>query len=144
MLKDSDIGGRRHATVYTSAIAMGASDTQPLLCPDRAIVIESLGFIPDAAMTGHGTHTKIVAVQNRGSSGSGTTEVAPADTFGASDDLVAFDLRAFTLSTTAANLILTADQVLAMVVTEANNGIAWPAGQWRIGYRYYEQGAVAS
>ena len=144
MLKVHDIGGRHHVTVNTDAIAMGTSENQALWSPDRAVVIESLAFIPRAALTGNTTHTKIVAVQNRGSAGIGTTEVGPADTFITGDDLVAFDMRAFTLSATAANLIVTADQVLAMVVTEAGNGIAWPSGKWRIGFRYYEQGAVAS
>lgn len=137
MIRMSDIPGYRiPLTIATATVAMGAGATHSLVRVPDAWTLVSAHFVPDGALTGDDTDTKIVALRNEGTDGTGTGVVAAADTFGTGDDLVAQTPRAFTLTATAADLEFTAGQVLSAVITEAGTGIAWPSGVWQTYWRF--------
>ena len=137
MISPQDIPGLRYqAQSHQAAVAMGAGDTQSIFLAPFACIITAVTFLPDGAMTGDATDTKIVALRNEGTDGTGTTAVAAADTFGAGDSLAEQTPRAFTLSTTTANVTMADGELLSAVITEAGNGIAWPTGTWVVEYRH--------
>jgi hypothetical protein len=82
-------------------------------------------IIPEAAVTANATNYRTFRVINKGSAGAGSTVVASfaTDTV-TTDDLVAFDEKSITLSGTAANLVLTENDVLVADETVAGTGVA--------------------
>jgi hypothetical protein len=99
------------------------------------VTVTAVSFIPDANITGDNTNYFTFTLQNRGTSGSGTTTVATlAFTLGV--DGVAHDEKAITVSGTAANLQVATDEVLAVSKTAtAVTGLDMPDGRVVIKYR---------
>ena len=128
-------GARKEVAPYQEAVAMGSGATASLWSPHRDVTITAIRYNPNAALTGDATNNKAVEIRNEGTDGTGTTAIAPADTFGAGDDLVAQTPRAIVLSTTAADLDVDAGECVSAVFTEGGTGVAWPAGTWTIEYR---------
>ena len=89
--------------------------------------ITSVAFVPEAASTGDNTNYRTYTLVNKGASGAGTTVIATlALTTGV--NLVAFDEKAATLSATAADLLVTAGDILAWVSTHTASGLVDPGG----------------
>lgn len=94
-------------------------------------VVTAVSYIPVTTITGADTNSRTVAVVNKGAAGSGSTSVASlALTSGV--NATAFDEKAVTLSGTAANLNVTAGDVLAFTSTHVGTGLADPGGKVRI------------
>jgi hypothetical protein len=87
--------------------------------------VTDVTIIPEAAVTANATNYRTFRVVNKGQAGAGTTVVASfaTDTV-TTDDLVAFDEKTITLSGTAANLVLTAGDVLVADETITASGVA--------------------
>jgi hypothetical protein len=87
--------------------------------------VTAVSIVPEANGTANATNYRTFTVQNKGAAGSGSTAVAalPTDT-PTTDDLKAFDEKALTLSGTAANLEVSAGDILAVVETVAAEGLA--------------------
>jgi hypothetical protein len=87
--------------------------------------VTEVTITPEAALTANGTNYRTFALVNKGQAGAGATSVATfATDTPTTDDLVAFDEKALTLSGTAANLDVTEGDVLAVVETVAGSGVA--------------------
>lgn len=91
-------------------------------------VVASVNFIPDADLTGADTNSATLSVVNKGLDGNGTTVVA-SKAFTAAVNAPDFDETAITLSVTAADLVVTAGQVLAFRRTKVGTGLATPGGK---------------
>jgi len=87
--------------------------------------VTSVSIVPEANGTAHAANFRTFSVLNKGAAGSGSTSVAAlaTDTV-TTDDLKAFDEKAVPLSGTAANLEVTAGDILAVVETVAAEGLA--------------------
>lgn len=88
----------------------------------RAGILAAARFLPVGAGATSGTNYRTWTIQNRGQDGTGTTTMATLDTSAVSN--VAYDERAFTLSGTAANLVVAEGDIIAVVETVAGSGLA--------------------
>ena len=116
---------RRHEAVLPIAFATaGTADESPLFRAEIAARVTAVRYIPETAITGHGTNYATLSVVNKGATGVGVTAVA-AFTFDTptTDDVAAMDEKALTLET-AANLVLAAGDVLAVKKEIAAAGMA--------------------
>jgi hypothetical protein len=92
-------------------------------------VVSSVAYTPEAAITGNTTDSRTLTLVNKGQSGAGSTVIGTL-AFIASVNGVAFDEKAFTLSTTAADLVVAAGDILAFVSTHVSaTGLADPGGR---------------
>lgn len=94
-------------------------------------VVESVTYIPEAAVTGADTNSRTVSLVNKGADGAGTTVVASL-AFTAGTNAVAYDERTVTLSATAANRDVHADDTLQWQSTHVGTGITDPGGLVRV------------
>lgn len=117
------------ATVIASAAGDDSSTT--IGVAPFAGTVTAVEYIPTAAITGHASNNRTLSLINKGTAGSGTTSVA-ALTTNASTSLSAFDSKAVTLSGTAANKTLAANDVLAFTSVHAASGVADPGGIVRV------------
>ena len=88
-------------------------------------------YVPEASITGAATNHRTVSLVNKGQAGSGTTTVASL-TFDSGVNATAYNERAITLSSTAANLDLTAGDTLQWRSIHVGTGITDPGGIVRV------------
>jgi hypothetical protein len=93
--------------------------------------VSSVMYIPSAALSGAATHNRTFNLYNRGTAGTGTVVVASLN-MASGTDLSDNVPKAITLSTTSANLLLTAGQVLEWQSLHISNGIADPGGRVQV------------
>lgn len=88
--------------------------------------ITAVRWIPKTAVVGHATNFVGMTVNNRGSDGTGTTDMATHDfdDAGTVDDITAFDEHAVDLSSTAADLLADAGDVITVEKTVGGSGEA--------------------
>lgn len=118
-----------------NVIATTAGDTTVAIvarAPFRATVTGAY-FIPTAAATGHTTNYATLTVTNKGASGTGTTEIASLS-LTAGVDLVAFDEKAITLTSTAASLSLAEGDIVSVAIAKPGAGLA--IGQGKAGITF--------
>lgn len=94
--------------------------------------ITAISIIPSAAVTANGTNYAIYTA-TRHTLGASATTVATRSW--AAINSVALTAEAMTLSGTAANLLLTADDTLTVIKTVAGTGLIIPTMGIRIAYR---------
>jgi hypothetical protein len=93
--------------------------------------VTEIAYYPEAATTGDNTHYRTFTLVNEGSDGSGSTVIGTlALTTGV--NLAAGDEKLFTLSATAADLVVTAGDVLSLVSTPTGNGLVDPGGSVKV------------
>src|SRR3954463_9087351 len=110
-----------------NGVTIAADDTFTLEPARFTGKVTSVSYVPEAAATGDNTNARTFTLVNKGTSGSGTTVIATlALTTGV--NLVASDEKAFTLSATASDLLVTAGDVLALVSTHTGTGVVDPGG----------------
>ena len=134
----ADIPGTHTARNYVLAQGTaGTADVWPVFVAPGSIKITAVRWIPAAAVTGAATNNFALAVQNRGKTdGTGTTAITATKTYDNGVNSVAHTAESLTLSGTAANLRATAGDVIALVRTVNNTGLASPDGAIEIDYRY--------
>ncbi len=115
----------------SNGVAQGATDTFTIdEVPGTGRVTE-VEFYPEGAATGDNTNSRTYTLVNKGTDGSGTTVIGTlALTTGV--NLVASDAKTFTLSATAADLVVTEGQVLSLVSTHVASGLADPGGAIKV------------
>lgn len=90
-------------------------------------VLASASLTPEAAVTGNNTNSRTFTIVNKGASGAGTTVMAtlalPTGT-----NLVAYDEFPFTLSATAADLVVAEGDVIVCNETTPGTGVAHGGG----------------
>lgn len=117
----------RDISVPVPNTAAGSTDSSTIGRAPFAGTVTGVSFVPDAAMTGNDTNYRTLTLVNKKQNGSGTTVVATlAFTNGVNG--TAFDEKAFTLTGTAADLVVAEGDVLAYVSTHTASGIADPGG----------------
>lgn len=135
--KLQDIAGTHKESVYIPGQATaGTPDSWPLLYADRAIKVKGIRWIPAAAVTGNDTNNFALAVQNKGTGGAGSTAVTTTKTYATGVDSVAHDAEDLTLHATAANRLVAAGEVLALVRTINASGLAQPDGRVEVLFEY--------
>lgn len=113
-----------------SQVAAGTADVAVGEAPYDATVT-SVTFTPDAAITGATATKRTITLENRGANGSGSTVIATLDLVTGVNP-AKHDETAFTLSGTAANLLLTAGDVLALKEAVTSTGTANPGGRLQV------------
>lgn len=105
----------------------GNSDTSIIAEAPYNLTVEAVTYVPDAAITGANTNTRLHRVVNRGADGTGSTVVASLQ-YNSGVNAPAGDERTITLSGTAANLNVDQGQILAFESNAVGTGIADPGG----------------
>jgi hypothetical protein len=93
--------------------------------------VTSVTYTAEAAITGAATNHRTVSIVNKGLTGAGSTTVASL-TFNTGTNAAAYDETTITLSGTAANLDLTAGDVLQWRSVFVGTGITDPGGLVRV------------
>lgn len=93
--------------------------------------VTAVQYVPEAAITGANTNTRVVSLVNKGQAGSGTTTVATLQ-FDSGVNAAANDEKTITLSGTAANLDLSAGDTLQWRSVHVGTGITDPGGIIRV------------
>ena len=129
--KLTQLPGAVQFTARTAAIGAGTTGIMPVFpnLTGATFQVTEGYFVPDALVTGAGTNNMSLAIQNRGTAGTGTTAVTSTLAFSSASVTAAQAAqKAFTVSATAANLLIANGETLALVKTEAGSGLALPAG----------------
>lgn len=130
-----ELGGNLQVACYVPAQAtLGTDDNWPLWRALNKVQITSVTFVPSAAITANATHYSVYTLTRytAGASGASVASRSWAATDSANETP-----EAFTLSGTAANLLLAADDTLSMVKTHTGNGLVIPDGALIIRYKNY-------
>lgn len=125
-------GSLRHQAYVPSQATAGTDDNWPVFVAPAKCQIVSVTFVPSAAITADGTNFSTYTLTNK-VAGAGSTAVA-SRAWSATNS-VASTPEAFTLSGTAANLLVGADDSLEVVKTHGGTGLTIPDGLLVINYR---------
>lgn len=110
------------------AVAAGADAVVVVGRAPFAGTVTGVTYAAEANMTGDNTESRTFSLVNKGTDGNGTTVVATLAVV-TGVGLLDFDEKAITLSATAANLVVAADDVLAWTSTHVGStGLADPGG----------------
>lgn len=111
-----------------AAVAAGSDlETNAFYAPFDGTVT-AVRFIPNTTLTGANTDSRTISVVNKGQAGAGTTAVA-SKAFTSGVNAAADDSTAITLSATAADLVVTAGDVLVVKSLHVGStGLADPGG----------------
>ena len=91
--------------------------------------VTEVEIIPSGALTASDTANRVFTLQNRSTTGAGTTTIATLTTNLAGGSWVAHDALMMTLSPTPGNLNVAAGDVLSVIETVTGAGVAHPAMQ---------------
>src|SRR5688572_6361297 len=111
----------------TDAAANTTTAEYSFFTADRSYRVVAVKYIPRSAVTAGATHFASCLVDKRPASGPGTA-VNVATRSLAATDMVAWTEEAWTLTATAADLLLVAGDQLTFEITKTMNGLAVPAG----------------
>lgn len=125
------IHSRVHVT--PSHLAATATEEYPVFVAPFPCLITGLAIIPQAAVTGADTNTTHLNVKNKGSAGSGTTEIANKDLVSGTN-LAAFDLNTITLTGTTAQKTLAEGDVLSLEFEKVGTGLLVPSGMLQVSF----------
>lgn len=129
----AELGGSLQVAAYVpSQATLGTDDNWPVWQAPLKCQILSATFVPSAAITANATHYSVYTL-TRYTAGATATSVATRSW--AATDSVAETPEAMTLSGTAANLLLAADDTLSMVKTHGGNGLVIPDGILVVRYK---------
>lgn len=120
---------RHEATIPAQATA-GTDQATSILEVLFAGTVSAVYFLPSTALTASASVYRTFTLSNRKTDGStGAVTVATLVTDVAGADWVAYDRKNYTLTATAANLIVAAGDVLAVIETHASTGTAHGGGR---------------
>lgn len=122
----SPFGVSQQAAVAPVSTAGNSLNTN-LFTAKRAGTVTAVTYSTVTAITGANTNTRSVSLVNKGQAGAGTTIIATLQ-FNSGVNTVASDEKTITLSSTAADLVVAAGDVLQWQSTAVLTGIADPGG----------------
>lgn len=125
-------GSITHQAYLPSQGTAGTGDSWPVFRAQFDCQITAAVFVPSAAITADGSNYSIYTL-TRYTAGASATTVATRSW--AATNSVANTPESMTLSATAANLLLTADDTLAMVKTTGGTGLVIPDGLLVVTYK---------
>src|SRR5262245_59545546 len=109
-----------HDTYIPSQATLGTDDNWCLFYAPYDCQITAVTYIPNDAITPNGTHYSTYTLTRYTAGASGTSVATRA---WSATNSVAETAESFTLSATAANLLMTAADTLSMVKTHTGNGL---------------------
>jgi hypothetical protein len=112
--------------IEVSAVAAG-NDASFVARAPYAGIVTGVTYVPVTAITGAATNNRTHSVVNKAQDGTGTTSVATLN-YASGTDAVAFDENTITLSSTAADKVVAAGDILSVNSTHIGTGIADPGG----------------
>jgi hypothetical protein len=118
-----------HIAAYAMAGATTSREDVALRVPYN-MTITGVDWVPQAAVTANGTNFSTLSLRNRGAAAAGAA--LPATRSYAATNSVAFVPEAMTLSGTAADLLLTAGDILTVQMIFTAAGLVIPAGTLRL------------
>lgn len=126
---DNLIVNRTCAVVKAATDAMAADTTAEysFFVADRSYRVVAVKYVPRSAVTAGATHFATCLVDKRPASGP-TSAVNVATRSLAATNMVAWTEESWTLTATAADLLLVAGDQLTFEITKTMNGLAVPAG----------------
>lgn len=128
-----ELGGTLQAVAYVpSQATAGTDDNWPVWQAPLKCQITAVKFVPSANITANGTNYSTYTLTRYTAGASGATVATRA---WSATDSVAETPEALTLSGTAANLLLAADDTLSVVKTHAASGLTIPDGLLVIRYQ---------
>jgi hypothetical protein len=134
-MQQKEMSGVLTAALYVpSQATLGTDDNWPLWRAPAKVQITDVTFVPSAAVTANATHYSVYTL-TRYTAGASGTSVATR-TWAATDSANETP-EAFTLSATAANLVLASGDTLSMVKTHGGNGLVIPDGLLVVSYKNY-------
>lgn len=111
-----------------AAVGTAANDlTTDLIRVDADGVVDAVYYLPAATITGANTNTRSLSLVNLGAAGGGTTVIATLQ-FNSGVNAAAHVATPLPLSGTAANLAVSAGDVLQWQSTHVGTGITDPGG----------------
>lgn len=122
----AELSGDLVFTVSVPPTAAGTAVEVPIVRPPWAATVTSWVWIPGAAITANGTNFFTLTARNR-AAGAGTVTPATARSYAATNS-VSTTPEALTLSTTASDLQVAANDTLTAHFTHSGTGLAIPAG----------------
>lgn len=132
-MRNNEIRGTLRKTAYVpSQATLGTDDNWPVWAAQHKCKIIAVKFVPSDAITANATHYSVYTL-TRYTAGATATTVATRSW--AATNSVASTPEAMTLSATAANLLLAADDTLEIVKTHGGNGLVIPDGLLVIDYQ---------
>lgn len=133
MRPEQMLGTQESTAFVPSILAATATEVHPIFRAPFACIIptDGVNVVPQADVTGDDTNTKYLNIQNRGSAGTGTTEIGHLD-LATGVDLVDFDSKNIPLT---AAVTLAAGDVLAVQVEKVGTGVLLPNLHFVITYK---------
>lgn len=132
-MQESELAGTRQITAYVpSQATAGTDDNWPVWQALNKCTIVSVTFVPSAAITADGTNFSTYTLTRYTAGASGATVATRA---WSATNSVAETPEAMTLSGTAANLLLAADDTLSVVKTHGGTGLTIPDGLLVVRYK---------
>lgn len=120
----------RQTAQFPAQATAGTAQAVILGRAPKAGTLTAAAIFPVGAVAADTTDIRIWTIQNRGQAGTGTTSMATFSTLNtANGALVAYDEAAFTLSGTAANLVVAAGDIIAVLETTSGAGKVHTGGR---------------
>lgn len=136
--KLSQTSGDHSIQAVVNAIANTVSDEVVIWVndTDATVKITEAAYTPDAAVTGDDTNNLTLQIRNKELVGVGTVGVTAIKTYSSGVDIIAFDKDALVLSTTDADLLVDAGEVLTLNKAETGTGLTMPQGVVNLTYQF--------
>lgn len=123
----TELAGSWHIQIPAYTMAGATTDREDVaIHVPYNMTVTAVYWTPQAAVTANGTNYSTLSLRNRLQDASGTA--LPASRSYAATNSVAWVPEAMTLSTTAADLSLTAGDVLTVQMIHTGTGLVIPAG----------------
>lgn len=136
-MRQSDMPGTFvHRTRIPGQSTANSADVWTLLVADENIKVTAVKWVPDAAVTGNDTNYFSLVIRNEGTDGTGTTALTSTKAYTTGVDSVAQVPESLTMSTTAADVLVDAGEVISMVRAVAASGLAQPDGLCEVHFQY--------
>lgn len=128
----ADVPGTHSRESQIDSVGAGdATEEQTIFVAPHKCVVEEVGITPDAAVTGNDTNRKNLNVIDKGSAGTGTTEIGNVD-LGTGTNLVAKDR---TTLLTGGSTEMEKGDVLSLQIEQVGTGVAIPRSRVDVRYR---------
>ena len=125
------------AHIYTLTATTAASEVVFINKTGATVNLTGATGVFDTTVTASDTNNFAIALVNTGLLGSGTTAMTSTLTFNrTTGNLTALNPVALTLSTTAANLLVAAGEVVTLKKTENGTGLALPNGELSLQFQF--------
>ncbi len=131
-MQEKELGGTRYVTANVTALAAGTDANLFVWRAPIKCVVTGVSITPAAAITHDGTNITTYTLTRHTAGATATTVATRAWDV---NDSAANTPESMTLSATAANLILAANDTLTIVKTHAASGLATPAFGVQVSYQ---------